>query len=222
MYSVEKSGRIMLPDEPPIYDEVGSGQPISSSVSLPFLSPCLGLRGLGRSGKVKHTVTSLLHDIVQPVKPAADSKDELSLDIVLHCARACAAHSIDFGSIIQRPSMENHSPLYWAVVNGRDENLVLALLRQACLMSEAAQSESRLGCLVVGATALFDAISHELHVQMNYIDRMLLTANAPPDVAKVHKHPESADEFDVFLEVRAWLRGGMSWPTSSPMVGSGV
>ncbi|KAF9001436.1 hypothetical protein BDZ89DRAFT_1121347 [Hymenopellis radicata] len=119
-----KSGRIMLVDEPPTYDEVGSGQLTSSPMCPSFLSPCLGLRGERRSEEVKRTVTALIHDIVQPVQSGVDSREQLSLDIVSHCARACVAHSIDFGVIIQRPSMEKHSPLYWAVVNGRDDSLV--------------------------------------------------------------------------------------------------
>ncbi|KAF9015819.1 hypothetical protein BDZ89DRAFT_1166589 [Hymenopellis radicata] len=181
-----KSGRIMLVDEPPTYDEVGSGQLLNVLVYV-----SLFLVALSRPSRCTQS--------------SVDSREQLSLDIVSHCARACVAHSIDFGAIIQRHSMEKHSPLYWAVVNGRDDSLVLALLRHACPVSDAAQSDLRWGCLVAGSTVLFDAISHELHAQMNYSDRMLLT-NAPPDVAKVHTHADPTEGFDVFLELHCFYK----------------
>ncbi|KAH7919798.1 hypothetical protein BV22DRAFT_1022361 [Leucogyrophana mollusca] len=107
------------------------------------------------SKQVRQTVLSLVRDLVVSPTPSASS------DILDSCADACAANQLDLSTLLQEPSIEDHTPMYWAIVNRRDEGEVLASLllhTRTAPLSAATLSDIRLACLVTSNQKLFHAL----------------------------------------------------------------
>ncbi|KIK93952.1 hypothetical protein PAXRUDRAFT_482147 [Paxillus rubicundulus Ve08.2h10] len=100
------------------------------------------------SNQVRQTVLSLVRDLVtNPQSP----------DILDSCADACRAHGLDLSALIQEPSIEDRSAIYWAIVNRR-ESLLPSLLAHAIPLTSVTVSDIRLGCLVTSNETLFQAL----------------------------------------------------------------
>jgi hypothetical protein len=62
-------------------------------------------------------VLGLVRDLVQD----HSSGSPAALGILQSCADACASHSVSFSAILQENFIENHTPLYWAIVKRTPE-----------------------------------------------------------------------------------------------------
>jgi len=119
----------------------------SQSSSSSWLS-MLSFASSRTSKQVRQTVLSLVRDLViNPQSP----------DILDSCADACRAHGLELSALIQEPSIEDHSAIYWAIVNRR-ESLLPSLLAHAVPLTSATISDIRLGCLVTSNETLFQAL----------------------------------------------------------------
>jgi hypothetical protein len=119
----------------------------SQSNSSSWLSK-LSFSSSRTSKQVRQTVLSLIRDLVT---------NPQSLDILDSCADACRTHGLDLSAIMQEPSIEDHSAIYWAIVNHR-ELLVPSLLAHAAPLTSATISDIRLACLVTSNEELFQAL----------------------------------------------------------------
>lgn len=138
-----------------------------------------------RTKEVKQSVTSIIHDIVKP----REQDLPLELEVVRYCAQGCATHGVSFSNILQEASLAGHSPLHWAVLNGRAPELVILLLRHAAPLRAAVTADLRRACLVMNASSLFNSICREL---LPLADRMLL-GSGPPDAATVVRRDDGMD-----------------------------
>ncbi|KAF9236019.1 hypothetical protein BU15DRAFT_77426 [Melanogaster broomeanus] len=100
------------------------------------------------SKQVRQTVRSLVRDLVT---------NPQSLDILDSCADACRTHGLDLSALMQEPSIEDHSAIYWAIVN-HCESLLPSLLAHAAPLTSATISDVRLACLVTSDEQLFQAL----------------------------------------------------------------
>jgi len=130
-------------DSPPLYETlnaVNAGYPsskglaLSSSPSSPksrsiTSSPSSGLffnnKGKGRTTnwfnffasrtarEVRNTISGLIRDLIQEQH---SSFPGTAREILESCADACISHSLSLSTILQEKSIENHTPLYWAIV----------------------------------------------------------------------------------------------------------
>lgn len=126
-------------------------RPSSSWLSLlPFTS--------ARSAKqVRQSVLTIIRDlVVPPCQPNAGAPQD-SHEVLSSCANTCAERRISLPEILQERFVVDHTPIYWAIVNYRQE-LLVALLTFAGQLGLAAVSDVRRACLVSSNQSLFHAL----------------------------------------------------------------
>jgi hypothetical protein len=211
-------------DAPPAYDypssssykppekEAGpSSTPVASTSSLgpSFSSPPIikkpSAKGKSRwfsfgqsraAREVKETVTNLVRDIVK-------SPDAAALSVLQNCAEACESHSLSFPAILQEPSIEGHSALYWAIIKrprslpgAAGMELVQAMLVLAAPLSAAAASDVRLACLQTSDEVLFQRLRRMPPFSpLSGTDAMLLGEDMASDEVVVEELPGNQGEF---------------------------
>ncbi|KAG8896584.1 hypothetical protein FRB99_008824 [Tulasnella sp. 403] len=77
-----------------------------------WLGNFLGTPQAKKDTEVKNTVLGL----VQAVIKQGDSANAVA--IIQSCSDACRARGLSFESIVQEPSIQDHTPLYWVIVKG--------------------------------------------------------------------------------------------------------
>ena len=129
--------------------------------------------------------------------------------ILRSCADACSTHSLSLSSILQEKSIENHTPLYWAIVKRLPDehhqasgpDLISALLSYSAPLSSGTITDVRRGCLASCDQRLFQRLrlSPEFAF-VSGVDQMLLGGTIPTDNIEV----EDGDggEFRVTFEVQ--------------------
>ncbi|KAH7910339.1 hypothetical protein BJ138DRAFT_116454 [Hygrophoropsis aurantiaca] len=107
--------------------------------------------------QIRQSVTAIVHDLVtSPSQPKANA-DGSTNEILASCAHSCASNDISFSALLQEPSIADHTPIYWAIVQYREE-LLAALLVHATPLTPLTVSDIRRGCLVTSNQALFHAL----------------------------------------------------------------
>ena len=218
--AVPSSSYISSPGSPPL--SPNSAPPIKSP-SLTASSSCLSssnkLKGRTTNWfnfaasrttrEVRNTILGLIRDLVQEQYssfPAATS-------ILQSCADACATHSLSFSSILQEKSIENHTPLYWAIVKRLPDehhqveeasgpDLLSALLSYSAPLSPDTTKDVRRACLATCDQRLFQRLrlSSEF-APVSGVDRMLLGGTIPPDNIEVEDVPGDGGDFMATFEV---------------------
>ena len=213
------------PDAPPSYDDVRGyfpekrrldDQPIaSSSSSTPLKSPALPTspssassirdKGKGRANnwfnfaaarttrEVRTTVLGLVRDLIQEQM----SNSPAATGILQSCSDACTAHQVSFSELLQEKSIEEHTPLYWAIVKRLPDHhheveetqgpdLISALISYASPLNPETIREVRLACLATSDQKLFQRLrmSPEFSA-ISGVDQMLLGVTIPPDDIEV-------------------------------------
>lgn len=100
------------------------------------------------SKQVRQTVLTLIRDLVLNAE---------SPNLLDSCANACHTYHLDLSALLQEPSIEHHSAIYWAILNRRDA-LLSSLLVHAYPLSQSTISEIRLACLVTANQHLFQSL----------------------------------------------------------------
>ncbi|KAH7883440.1 hypothetical protein F5I97DRAFT_1930998 [Phlebopus sp. FC_14] len=100
------------------------------------------------STQVRQTVLSLVRSTVL---------DPSSPNILASCSDACKSHSLDFSSLLQERSIENHTPIYWAIVN-ECHDVLPPLLGYSAPLTQGTVSEIKLACLASSNERLFQAL----------------------------------------------------------------
>ncbi|KAF8963166.1 hypothetical protein BDZ97DRAFT_1822112 [Flammula alnicola] len=176
-YRSEKSPVV---DQPAGPSRLSPHSPLLSPPPLPLKSPSLSSssssgpsptnnKGKGRAGnwftftaspqertmrEVRTTVLGLVRDLIQE----HISNSPAAAGILQSCADACASHSISFSSLLQEKSIENHTPLYWAIVKRLPDEHMNALISYASPLTKETITELRLACLATSDQALFQRL----------------------------------------------------------------
>lgn len=164
--------------------------------------------GLGASSKtdrdVKATVLLLVRDLVK----AGHSPDAIS--ILQSCAEVCRARSLSLEAILQEPSIEGHTPLYWAILkstqpqHARDEGQIgLVDLLMSFPLTEECMRDARHACLLASDDALFQRLrrSPGCTAGSSATDELLLGAPAQDRLA-VENAPGDNGAFKVCTNAR--------------------
>ncbi|KAI5900305.1 uncharacterized protein SCHCODRAFT_01087415 [Schizophyllum commune H4-8] len=144
----------------------------SSSSKASFASPLFGLLPSKSTREVRTTVKALIQDIIVQQSPA-----EACRGILQSCAESCKAYDIPLHSILQERYMEEHTPLYWAIVKRAEEyhsssssssspnpdpsdpsDTTLLLLALAAPLTADTIADIRAACLVFSDNALFQRL----------------------------------------------------------------
>lgn len=205
-------------DAPPSYDDPGTTRPFDANLKLPPIpdepiSPILTspypksqiLSGSSskakgpatwfnfpfpsRSGRqVRTTVLGLVRDLVRHNNSDATS----ALGILQSCAEVCPAYDLSLPTILQERSVEDRTPLYWAVIKRQPDesmeddaqipDLLTTLLSFSAPLTPQTISEIRLACLITSDQQLFQRLrlSPEF-CPLSGTDQMILGGAIPPD-----------------------------------------
>ncbi|EIN06382.1 hypothetical protein PUNSTDRAFT_72792 [Punctularia strigosozonata HHB-11173 SS5] len=142
--------------------------------------------GLSRSGReVRDTVLGLVRGLVQ--QPC----DGATASILDSCEEACATQGLSFSALLQEPSIEEHTPIYWAIVkrprrsNDVDEpqdDLLIALLSRSAPLNSATVADIRLACAVTSDNDLFQNLRRSPGFWPTAgVDRLLLSGDGQAD-----------------------------------------
>ena len=190
---------------------------ITSSVSGSSLSN----KGKGRAAnwfnftasrtarEVRNTVLGLIRDLVQEQQ----SSFPAATGILQSCSDACTTHSLSLSSILQEKSIENHTPLYWAIVkrlpdehhqveDSSGPDLLSALLSYSTPLSPETITDVRRACLATCDQRLFQRLRFSPEfAPVSGVDQMLLGGTIPPDNIEVEDVPGDRGAFVVTFEI---------------------
>ena len=148
--------------------------------------------------EVRNTVLGLVRDLVQEYV----SNPTQTSGILQSCADACSSHSLSFSSLLQEKSIEDHTPLYWAIVKrppderNQEEDLqgpdlLTSLISYATPLSKGTITELRLACLATSDQALFQRLRQSPEfAPVSGSDQMLLGGTIPPEEVQLEDMAE--------------------------------
>jgi hypothetical protein len=141
--------------------------------------------------EVRTTVLGLVRDIVR--QPQHHTSSQATIGILESCVEACASYNLSFSSLLQEKSIEDHTPLYWAIVKrppetihqddqGEVPDFLTILLSFSGPLNPETISEMRLACLLTSDQALFQRLRLSPEFSpLSGTDEILLGASMPPD-----------------------------------------
>lgn len=163
--------------------------------------------------EVKSTVQSLIAELVRATYA------EESSAILDSCAAACQDAGLSLSDLLQQPSIEGHTALYWVIVKfaGRmgsadaapegARSLALALLAHSAPLSPSTLSEVRAAYAIASDNALYQLCRPYLS-PVGGSDRMLLSSEpgkdasgVPLDGVVVREEPETPNMFVAIFEI---------------------
>ncbi|KAG1898028.1 uncharacterized protein F5891DRAFT_982211 [Suillus fuscotomentosus] len=160
-------------DPPPSYDVSVSKYSVRSKQSVfSFLQ--------SKQKRRKASALSLIHEIISSPGLAVSSV----APIIKSCAAALSA--AEFSKLLQKRNIENHTALYWAIVNNRREAL-LEFVKFIPKFSRACSADLRLACMAVNDHGSF-MLLHLGDSDVNSKDRSLRhMLGCPQDDIQVHE-----------------------------------
>jgi hypothetical protein len=157
--------------------------------------------------EIRSTVLGLVRDLVQD----HSSGSPAALGILQSCADACTSHSVSFSAILQEKFIENHTPLYWAIVKrtsgqseddegrgGDSEDLVTALLSHISPLNPDTILDLRMACMATSDQAMFQRLRRSPRfASISGSDQILLGGSPSPDDVTVEIGPGDKGAFTV-------------------------
>jgi hypothetical protein len=176
--------------------------------------------GLSKTAKqVRSATQEFLRDLLSQARPS-----ELEwLSLLSNCADTCNAQGLDFSALLQEPFVENHLPVYWAILkrppaaaavaktdhrtptSNRDPDaLVLAILDASLPINAASVADARLACVTVSDNALFVRLGqrYEAFSPRCGTDRVLLGGSDAVDTVSVEEARGSGSNATAAFTVR--------------------
>ena len=161
--------------------------------------------------EVRSTVLGLVRDLVQD----HSSGSPAALGILQSCADACTSHSVSFSAILQEKFIENHTPLYWAIVKrthgpseddeGRgggsemkDDDLIGALLSHISPLNPDTILDLRMACMATSDQAMFQKLRRSPRfASISMSDQILMGGSPSPDDVTLEIGPGDKGAFTV-------------------------
>ncbi|KAF9486995.1 hypothetical protein BDN71DRAFT_1485397 [Pleurotus eryngii] len=155
-----------------------------------------------------------------------------SLGILQSCAEACAAYELSLSTILQERSVEDHTPLYWAVIKRQPDeamdddtqipDLLTTLLSFSAPLTPETISEIRLACLITSDQQLFQRLrlspqfSHEITVEDTVGDEGAFAVNMA--IVQFQKRMQVSREVTVefIARSRIWRLAFRVMPSQEP------
>jgi hypothetical protein len=141
------------------------------------------------------------------------SSSPAATGILQSCADACTTHSLSLSSLLQEKSIENHTPLYWAIVkrlpdehhqveDASGPDLLSTLLSYSTPLSQETITDVRRACLATCDQRLFQRLRFSPEfAPVSGIDQMLLGGTIPPDNIEVEDVSGDGGAFVATFEV---------------------
>lgn len=167
--------------------------PSSSSTWFSFLPNA-------RIKQTHQTVISLLHDLVA----TTTTENSAAAPILASCASALSPSS--FSTLLQQPTFEGHTPIYWAILN-RHAHILPDMLQYAGPLNNACIADIRLACLASGDQVLFGKLRRgELPfiTTLARADTLILGSTSADDIDVREVDGEAA--FSASIKIRLWQK----------------
>ncbi|KAF8839830.1 hypothetical protein BDN67DRAFT_709907 [Paxillus ammoniavirescens] len=107
--------------------------------------------------QVRQSIITIVHDLMLPPSDSSAGAPPNPDKVLASAAESCAKHKLSLSTILQGLSIAEHSPMYWAVVDYREE-LLVALLKYSRPLLAHTISDIRRACLISSNQALFHAL----------------------------------------------------------------
>ncbi|KAF9463992.1 hypothetical protein BDZ94DRAFT_1257331 [Collybia nuda] len=136
-------------------------------------------------------------------------------NLLKSCESICSGESLSLAYVLQEHFIEDHTPLYWAIIK-RDEgdpitdpDLFTILLRTAAPLTEPTVSDIYCACIMVSDQALFQSLRFmpEFSSPVSGMDQLLLSHTSDRDKVTVDDIPGVNGSFVVGFEIaQFWKR----------------
>ena len=167
-----------------------------------------------KSREIRTTILGLVRDVIQEHL----SNSQAAVGILQSCADVCTANSISFSALIQEKSIENHTPMYWAIVKRLPDehhdveehqgaDLLSALLSHATPMNQSTVAELRAACLATSDQTLFQRLRQSPgFAPVSGVDQMLLGVSMLPDEVTVEELSGDAGGFSASFVIPHFIK----------------
>jgi len=161
----------------------------------------------------------ILRDLLSQSRPSEHER----LSLLSNCAEICNAQGLSFSAVLQEPFVEDHLPVYWAILkrppaavaaaklgragpadNSDPDALVLAILDASLPMNATSVEDARLACVMVSDNALFVRLGqrYEAFSPRSGTDGMLLVGSDKVDTVSVEEACGSGSNISAAFTVR--------------------
>ncbi|KAI0061965.1 hypothetical protein BV25DRAFT_1763874, partial [Artomyces pyxidatus] len=140
--------------------------------------------GLSKTAKqVRTTTQALLRDLLTQQHPSSEFE---CTSVLASCGEACTANNLSLANILQEPFVEQHLPIYWAILKRPAtpaktdaDALIMAILSTSEPLTPLSISEVRHACLIINNHTLFQRIRRRFKEfsPLSGTDAMLLGIN---------------------------------------------
>ena len=177
--------------------------------------------GLSKTAKqVRSATQEHLRDLLSQARPS----EHEWFSLLSSCAETCDAQGLNFSALLQEPFVENHLPVYWAILkrppaptavtkpdhtsaaagNSDPDALVLAILDASLPINATSVADVRLACLTVSDNALFVRLGqrYEALSPRSGTDRVLLGGSDIVDTISVVEARGSGSNISAAFTVR--------------------
>ncbi|KAG2136793.1 hypothetical protein BD769DRAFT_384581 [Suillus cothurnatus] len=170
-------------------------RPTASSSSSTWFS----LLPNARAKQARQTVISLIRDLVA----TSTTDNSAATPILASCASALSPSS--FSALLQQPTFEGHTPIYWAILN-RHAYILPDMLQYAGPLSNACVADIRLACLASGDQLLFGKLRRgELPFIITLrADALVLGSTSADEIDVREVDGEAA--FSASMKIRLWQK----------------
>lgn len=183
-------------ESPPCYEGHPAPDGASSSTKVQQKSRPGGSKNKSFVNRVWGTVsrsrqetrTTIISNIRQMMHdPHATALDWINL--LQSCENACSESFLSLSSLLQEPFIEEHTPLYWAIVKRdegdpiRDPDLLTILMSRATPLVEPAVTDIYCACIVTSDQHLFQSLRNmpDFSSLISGTDRLLLSSTNSRD-----------------------------------------
>lgn len=174
-----------------------------------------GFSSSASSSKTPHEVRSTVLGLVRDLVQDHSSGSPAALGILQSCADACTSHSVSFSAILQENFIENHTPLYWAIVKRTNrsseddgggggggsemkDDLVSTLLSYISPLSPDTILDLRMACMATSDQVMFQRLRRSPRfASISKSDQILLGGSPSPDDVTVEIGPGDKGAFAV-------------------------
>lgn len=194
-YDTIASVSTVVLDEKPRLSPEPPTRPTASSSSSTWFS----LLPNARTKQARQTVISLIRDLVA----TSTTDNSAATPILASCASALSPSS--FSAILQQPTFEGHTPIYWAILN-RHTHILPDMLQYAGPLNNACVADIRLACLASGDQLLFGKLRRgELpFIPALRADALVLGSTSTDDIDVREVDGEAA--FSASIKIRLWQK----------------
>ncbi|KAJ6551575.1 hypothetical protein B0H19DRAFT_173774 [Mycena capillaripes] len=161
-----------------------------------------------RDGLIESIVMDDVHTAVQPYSGSAADRVAM-LD---SCAQLCTRYKIDFSLLLQEKSIQDHTVLYWALVNGpwpprAPFELVAAVLAYSAPLKPETIQEARQACVSLRSQEMFQFLRMcPTFGALSLKDRFLLGTLVPPEEIVIEPMEDTAQSFSVEFRIPHFLK----------------